>query len=132
MTEKKTALTIAECEESLECIFGFAIAETRQRLADVAYDEREDNRKFDRIARTAVAFMRVAQDANALLGRIREEKKKNGTDGADADHNARIAADAAVLKRELDEHIYRLTGRGAAGGREADGGQHGEGSGDRA
>jgi hypothetical protein len=113
MTEKKTTLTIMECEESLKAIFSFSIVETRKRLADITFDEREDNRKFDRIARTAVAFMRVAQDANALLARIREEAKTNDPNGEDAMRLARIARDEAALKERLDDYVRSLAHRNA-------------------
>ncbi|NWG91835.1 MAG: hypothetical protein HXY21_04920 [Parvularculaceae bacterium] len=128
MTEKKTTLAAAECEESLKAIFSFSIVETQKRLADITFDEREDTRKFDRIARTAVAFMRVAQEANALLARIREEMTKHDHDGDGAERAARLEREEAILRKRLDRYIDGFAGRTPQGdarkdaaGREAGG-----------
>ncbi len=113
---------------TIRAIFEGAIAEALNRISAISDDERADNRAFDRAARTALVFMRVAEGAAGLHAQQRKEDLENETPDSGAD-DARIARDEAVLKQRLAEHLDRLRGRRAADADRQDDGANGESGG---
>lgn len=132
MTDQGQEKAVARCDGRIQQIFEKAIAEALSRLDSIKDDERDDNVAFDRAARTALAFLRIAESAAALAARKRKDDTDNEQRGASADDDARIARDEQELKRRLDKYIDGLSGRPAAGDRGRDGAGRGAGEGDRA
>lgn len=100
--------------ESIRAIFEGAIGEALNRISDISDEERADNRAFDRAARTALSFMRVAESAAGIFAQKRKDERENEKPDSGADE-ARIARDEAVLKQRLAEHLDRLRGHRADG-----------------
>lgn len=129
MSDEETAKADAPARDSIAEIFERTISEALKRLIGITTEEREDNMAFDRAARTALAFLRVAESAAMLAAGKRKEQTDNDQTGADAEHAARLKRDEEVLKRQLNAHIDRLRGRRAEGARRGDDAIGGEGRG---
>lgn len=116
--EEKKAAARAAREALIERIFDLSLELTLERLETVEAKDKRDSMIFDRVARTAQVFVRLAAEADSLAVRKRKEQQENDQSGADADEEARLEREAAELKRRLDAHIQRLAGGGAvrAGG----------------
>lgn len=130
MSDEETAKTDAPARDSIAEIFERAISETLKRLISITAEEREDNMAFDRAARTALAFLRIAESAATLAAGKRKEQTDHDQTGADAEHAARLKRDEEVLKRQLNAHIDRLRGRRAEGACRGDGANDRESRGD--
>lgn len=85
-------------------IFDLALNLTADRLENVDPKERKDNVAFDRVARTAQAFLRVADEAHALSARQQKEDAAH-----DEGANVRLpdATEIDALERALNEIVAR-------------------------
>lgn len=132
MANSKAKARQAKREEMIESILDLALDLTLQRLENVDAKEKKDNMIFDRVARTAQVLIRVADDADSLAARKRKEQTDHDQSGANADDDARVEREAAVLKGRLDKYIDGLANSAAQSDRRPDGARDGDGAGDRA
>lgn len=102
-------------DERVARIFERAVAETFSRLEKISDEERADNMAFDRAARTALAFLRVAEAASQILSRKRKEDAAND-EGVEANLPSR--EDVERLERTLNQRVARSL-RGQKGRRDA-------------
>jgi hypothetical protein len=100
--------------KKLAKIAGLSVAETLTRLETISDDEREDNMAFDRAARTAMAFLTIADRAQALLARIDKETAEDGS-------NERVRRLRPIEADDLEREYLALRDRMAAQQAEADG-----------
>ena len=101
MSNAKTIEERADGEARIRRIYALALDLTVSRLEFVDPKERQDNMAFDRVARTAQGFLRVADEAQALFARQQKE---------DAGHDQ--GADVRLPdEHEIDALEQRLHGR---------------------
>lgn len=98
MTEQfEGRLRQAERRRILAAISGLTIRHSYDRLSTITPDDRGDSLAFDRAARTALAFLRVAAEAAALAGSVQPKK--------DAPHDDE--SDALPTEAQVDEVLRR-------------------------
>ncbi len=115
--------TKADTRAVIEDIFDAALLFARRRLKDIDRDDVEDTMSFDRVARTALALVRIASEVDALGARKFKEAENDGRSGAFTEddinrHEAELAGRLARYARELSD---QFAARSAA---------HGEGLGE--
>lgn len=132
MPEQKTPGETAALQAEVAEIFSRALSETLTRLTNITAEEREDNRAFDRAARTALALLRVAEGAAGLAARKRKEQIDHDQTGADAEEEERINKDEAVLRALLNKYIDGLASGEAESARQRDVDDDSQSAGDNA
>lgn len=112
MSDEEKKQRQAEREARIERILDLALALTEDRLENVDPKERKDNVAFDRVARTAQAFLRLADDADAISARKRKEDAAH-----DEGVQVRLPDEDEVdsLEQRLAERVARSRGRPICG-----------------
>lgn len=111
MTTRTTSgETKADTRAVIEDIFDAALLFARRRLKEIDRDDVEDTMSFDRVARTALALVRVAGEVDALGARKFKEAENDGRSGAfteeDLDrHEAELASRLARYASELSQQF---------------------------
>lgn len=104
----------------IAAIYERALEEALNRLSSITLDERDDNVAFDRVARTALGFLRIAECAAALHARKRKdesENEENNPAGETERRAERLARDEAELTRRLTDYIDRFAAKSAEASR---------------
>jgi hypothetical protein len=117
-TETTSDKTKPNISAVIEDIFEAALCSARQRLTDVKGEDVEDTMSFDRVARTALALVRIAAEVDAIGVRKRKEAENDGRNGAVSEddinrHEQELARRLARHARELSE---QFAARGGAPG----------------
>ncbi len=119
--EERKAAAEAARDAMIARIFDLSLELTVERLENVDAKEKKDSMIFDRVARTAQVLVRLAGEADGLAARKRKEKADHDQSGENADEDARIEREAAVIQQRLDRFVDQLARSAAARGVGADG-----------
>jgi hypothetical protein len=112
------AETLQSPEAELATAFSLCVREAVTRLAKIDPEERLSNTAFDRVARTALQFLRAAAQAHALAALIRKDDQEND---AARPLRAPDAAEIEKFKQLLAAKIARRVGGRDGGGAEGQG-----------
>lgn len=112
------AETLLSREAELAAAFSLCVREAVTRLTDIDPEERLSNTAFDRVARTALQFLRAAAQAHALAALIRKDNQEND---AARPLRAPDAAEIEKFKQLLAAKIARRAGGPDGGGAEGPG-----------
>ncbi|MEZ5894992.1 MAG: hypothetical protein R3C40_11485 [Parvularculaceae bacterium] len=113
MTDEMQTRLATERQERAERILDLALVLVEERLDCIDPKEKKDNMSFDRAARTALSFIRVALDADALAAR---KRKEHAADDKGANVRLPDADEIEKLERRLRDGMAR-----SAHGRECGG-----------
>lgn len=88
----------------IERIFDLALDLTLERLENVDAKEKRDSMAFDRVARTAQVFVRLAHESHALAAQNRKETAAHDESG-----DVRLPDDSEIekLERALNQRLAR-------------------------
>jgi hypothetical protein len=102
--EEETKAATAARDARIARIFDLALELTLERLENVDPKEKRDSMAFDRVARTAQVFVRLAHEAHALAAQNRKENAAHDESG-----DVRLPDDSEIdkLERALNQRLAR-------------------------
>jgi hypothetical protein len=103
MTDEKIIRRMKR-EALMERIFDLTLELTEERLTEIPDKDKKDNMSFDRLARTAQALIRAADEISALARKSRNEGE-NDQSGAGADNDAYYERQTAEIVSRVSRHL---------------------------